>query len=99
MNTVTNRLKVIELYKKLLKTRNTIFENDNAQLAATITRLRNTFRENKNETDSQKIKELIKLGTDVNRLLRTSVYQTVKVSDTRFQLKIKPHMLVDDKIN
>jgi len=87
------RSKVLSLYKQLLKTRNTVFENDTKQLSATLTRLRKDFRANINLTDDKKIKEALKLGKDVNRLIRTEVYQVKKIDDKTFRLQVKPYML------
>jgi hypothetical protein len=40
--------------------------------------MRKEFRANQNQNDPQEIKKAIKLGNDVNRLLKTSVYQLAK---------------------
>lgn len=40
--------------------------------------MRKEFRSNLNKTDQQEIKKALKLGNDVNRLLKSSVYQIAK---------------------
>ena len=90
--------KVLSLYKQLYKTRSIVFKDDKPTLQKSLNRLRNDFRINKEQTNETKIKELLKVGKDVDRLLKTSLYQTVKREDKEntFTLRIKPHMLLDN---
>lgn len=100
MNKLNTYSKVIGLYKRLLITRNQIFQDDHQTLARSLARLRNEFRQNKNETDINKIEQLIKTGKEVDRLLRTSVLQTVKTEkENVYRLKIKPYMVQTNHIS
>jgi hypothetical protein len=92
--------KVLKLYKQLYITRNQTFQDDHVTLKNSLTRLRNEFRLNRNETNPDKIRELIKTGREVDKILRTSVLQTVKVNekDNTYQLRVKSYMLQDNHI-
>lgn len=95
-----NRSKVITLYKRLLKTRNQVFQGDTQTLNNSLTRLRNDFRANKEETDEKKIAQLIKTGKEVDRILRTQVLQTIKTEkENVFKLNVKDYMLTDNHIS
>jgi hypothetical protein len=100
MSNLNTYSKVLGLYKRLYITRNQIFQGDNQTLSKSLTRLRDEFRANLNETDSNKIEKLIKEGKEVDRLLRTSVLQTVKTDKPNvYRLKVKPYMIQDNHIS
>ncbi|XP_045432623.1 complex III assembly factor LYRM7 isoform X2 [Pipistrellus kuhlii] len=68
---------VLQLFKTLHRTRQQVFKNDTKALEAARIKINEEFKSNKNETSSKKIEELIKIGSDVELLLRTSVIQGI----------------------
>ncbi|XP_027460809.1 complex III assembly factor LYRM7 isoform X2 [Zalophus californianus] len=68
--------KVLQLFKTLHRTRQRVFKNDTRALEARI-KINEEFKNNKSETSPKKIEELIKIGSDVELLLRTSVIQGI----------------------
>uniref|UniRef100_A0A8C6WC89 Complex III assembly factor LYRM7 n=1 Tax=Nannospalax galili TaxID=1026970 RepID=A0A8C6WC89_NANGA len=68
---------VLQLFKTLHRTRQQVFKNDTRALEAARVKINEEFKNNKSETSPKKIKELIKMGFDVELLLRTSVIQGI----------------------
>ncbi|XP_020941078.1 complex III assembly factor LYRM7 isoform X2 [Sus scrofa] len=68
--------KVLRLFKTLHRTRQQVFKNDARALEARI-KINEEFKCNKSETSPKKIEELIKIGSDVELILRTSVIQGI----------------------
>jgi len=99
MNNSKYYLKVLDLYKQLLRTRTKTFQGDSAKLEDTLARIRNDFRANKSLNDDAKIKKLIKIGKEVNSLLESSVLQTTKVKENIYRLNVKSYMLKDNHIS
>lgn len=89
---------VLNLYKRLYKTRNQVFQDDINTLQSSLSRLRNDFRLNQGEKDQKKIEQLIKTGKEVDRILRTQVLQTIKLKEKPnvYQLKVKKYMLTEN---
>ncbi|XP_069340115.1 complex III assembly factor LYRM7 [Eulemur rufifrons] len=69
--------KVLQLFKTLHRTRQQVFKNDARALEAARIKINEEFKSNKNETSPKKIEELMKVGSDVELLLRTSVIQGI----------------------
>uniref|UniRef100_A0A5F5PWA7 Complex III assembly factor LYRM7 n=1 Tax=Equus caballus TaxID=9796 RepID=A0A5F5PWA7_HORSE len=69
--------KVLQLFKTLHRTRQQVFKNDARALEAARIKINEEFKSNKSETSPKKIEELIKIGSDVELLLRTSVIQGI----------------------
>uniref|UniRef100_A0ABI7YC80 Complex III assembly factor LYRM7 n=1 Tax=Felis catus TaxID=9685 RepID=A0ABI7YC80_FELCA len=69
--------KVLQLFKTLHRTRQQVFKNDTRALEAARIKINEEFKSNKSETSHKKIEELIKIGSDVELLLRTSVVQGI----------------------
>nr|XP_060493868.1 complex III assembly factor LYRM7 isoform X5 [Panthera onca] len=69
--------KVLQLFKTLHRTRQQVFKNDTRALEAARIKINEEFKSNKSETSPKKIEELIKIGSDVELLLRTSVVQGI----------------------
>ncbi|XP_062045204.1 complex III assembly factor LYRM7 isoform X2 [Lepus europaeus] len=68
--------KVLQLFKTLHRTRQQVFKNDARALEARI-KINEEFKSHKSETSPKKIEELMKIGSDVELLLRTSVIQGI----------------------
>nr|XP_054108553.1 complex III assembly factor LYRM7 isoform X8 [Callithrix jacchus] len=73
---MSHAVKVLQLFKTLHRTRQQVFKNDARALEARI-KINEEFKNNKNETSPEKIEELMKIGSDVELLLRTSVIQGI----------------------
>ncbi|KAG9487851.1 hypothetical protein GDO78_007577 [Eleutherodactylus coqui] len=71
------RMKVLNLFKALHRTRLNVFQNDLRALEAARQKINEEFQKNKNESAPEKISELLKIGQDVEILLRTTVIQGV----------------------
>ncbi|XP_066244174.1 complex III assembly factor LYRM7 isoform X1 [Saccopteryx leptura] len=69
--------KVLQLFKTLHRTRQQVFKNDTRALEAARIKINEEFKSNKSEASPKKIEELIKIGSDVELLLRTSVIQGI----------------------
>nr|XP_006131936.1 complex III assembly factor LYRM7 isoform X1 [Pelodiscus sinensis] len=70
-----SRTEVLKLFRTLHRTRQQVFKNDARALEAARQKINEEFRNNQNETSSERIAELMKIGSDVEVLLRTSVIQ------------------------
>uniref|UniRef100_G1NUT5 Complex III assembly factor LYRM7 n=1 Tax=Myotis lucifugus TaxID=59463 RepID=G1NUT5_MYOLU len=78
--------KVLQLFKRLHRTRQQVFKNDTRALEAARVKINEEFKSNKNEASSKKIEELIKIGSDVELLLRTSVVQGIHTDHNTLSL-------------
>ncbi|XP_021097454.1 complex III assembly factor LYRM7 isoform X2 [Heterocephalus glaber] len=68
---------VLQLFKTLHRTRQQVFQNDPRALEAARIKINEEFKSNKSETSPRKIEELMKIGSDVEVLFRTSVIQGI----------------------
>ncbi|XP_068780911.1 complex III assembly factor LYRM7-like isoform X5 [Struthio camelus] len=68
---------VLKLFKLLHRTRQEVFKNDTRALEAARQKINEEFKNNRNETSAAKINELMKIASDVEVILRTSVIQAV----------------------
>ncbi|XP_064222360.1 complex III assembly factor LYRM7 isoform X7 [Aotus nancymaae] len=74
---MSQAVKVLQLFKTLHRTRQQVFKNDARALEAARIKINEEFKNNKSETSPKKIEELMKIGSDVELLLRTSVVQGI----------------------
>ncbi|NXA24104.1 LYRM7 factor, partial [Ibidorhyncha struthersii] len=68
---------VLKLFKLLHRTRQEVFKNDTRALEAARQKINEEFKNNQEETSEEKINELLKIASDVEVILRTSVIQAV----------------------
>ncbi|XP_074426724.1 complex III assembly factor LYRM7 isoform X2 [Larus michahellis] len=68
---------VLKLFKLLHRTRQEVFKNDTRALEAARQKINEEFKNNQDETSEEKINELLKMASDVEVILRTSVIQAV----------------------
>ncbi|XP_017703344.1 PREDICTED: complex III assembly factor LYRM7-like isoform X3 [Rhinopithecus bieti] len=78
--------KVLQLFKTLHRTRQQVFKNDVRALEAARIKINEEFKNNKSETSPKKIEELMKIGSDVELLLRTSVIQGIHTDHNTLKL-------------
>ncbi|XP_049456400.1 complex III assembly factor LYRM7 [Epinephelus fuscoguttatus] len=88
------RLKVLSTFKALHRTRMAVFKDDDRALTAARLKINEEFRKNKNETSEENINKMIKMGSDVEIVLRESVLQMEHVGDKKLLLRPREsHML------
>ncbi|XP_033469356.1 complex III assembly factor LYRM7 [Epinephelus lanceolatus] len=88
------RLKVLSTFKALHRTRLAVFKDDDRALTAARLKINEEFRKNKNETSEENINKMIKMGSDVEIVLRESVLQMEHIGDKKLLLRPREsHML------
>ncbi|XP_018099754.1 complex III assembly factor LYRM7-like isoform X1 [Xenopus laevis] len=90
------KMKVLKLFKTLHRTRQSVFQNDHRALEAARQSINEEFKKNKIECSSTKISELLKFGTDVEILLRTSVVQGIHKDSNTLVLQARRDLLLDN---
>ncbi|XP_037595867.1 complex III assembly factor LYRM7 isoform X4 [Cebus imitator] len=88
-------VKVLQLFKALHRTRQQVFRNDARALEARI-KINEEFKNNKSETSPKKIEELMKIGSDVELLLRTSVIQGIHTGHNTLKLVPRKDLLIEN---
>uniref|UniRef100_A0A8C8RYQ1 Complex III assembly factor LYRM7 n=1 Tax=Pelusios castaneus TaxID=367368 RepID=A0A8C8RYQ1_9SAUR len=91
-----SRAEVLKLFRTLHRTRQLVFKNDAKALEAARQKINEEFRNNQNETSSERIAELMKIGSDVEVLLRTSVMQALHTGSDRLLLIPRKDLLLDN---
>ncbi|XP_069447727.1 complex III assembly factor LYRM7 isoform X2 [Ovis canadensis] len=86
---------VLQLFKTLHRTRQQVFKNDARALEARI-KINEEFKCNKTETSPKKIEELIKIGSDVELILRTSVIQGIHTDHNTLKLVPRKDLLIEN---
>ncbi|KAL3971847.1 collagen type VI alpha [Sarotherodon galilaeus] len=90
------RLKVLGVFKTLHRTRMAVFKDDHRALTAARLKINEEFRKNKNETSEENIQKLIKMGSDVDIVLRQSVVQMEHVAENRLLLRPRKDLLLEN---
>ncbi|XP_028660712.1 complex III assembly factor LYRM7 [Erpetoichthys calabaricus] len=93
---MASRLKVLRLFKTLHRTRESVFRDDTRALEAARKKINEEFKKNKNETSLETINQMMKLASDVEIVLRTSVIQGVHVADNKLLLRPRRDVLQDN---
>ncbi|XP_003463837.1 complex III assembly factor LYRM7 isoform X1 [Cavia porcellus] len=88
--------KVLQLFKTLHRTRQQVFKNDARALEAARIKINEEFKSHKSEASPKKIEELMKIGSDVELLLRTSVIQGIHTDHNTLQLVPRKDLLVEN---
>ncbi|XP_030625391.1 complex III assembly factor LYRM7 [Chanos chanos] len=91
-----SRLKVLRVFKALHRTRMEVFKDDHRALTAARLKINEEFRKNKHETSEENIKKMIKIGSDVEAILRTSVVQGEHIGDNRIMLRPRESLLLEN---
>ncbi|XP_037657905.1 complex III assembly factor LYRM7 isoform X1 [Choloepus didactylus] len=87
---------VLQLFKTLHRTRQQVFKNDTRALEAARIKINEEFKNNKSETSPKKIEELMKIGSDVELFLRTSVIQGVHTDHNTLKLVPRKDLLIEN---
>ncbi|KAM6362843.1 complex III assembly factor LYRM7 isoform 1-T1 [Pluvialis apricaria] len=80
---MARRGQVLKLFKLLHRTRQEVFKNDTRALEAARQKINEEFKNNQDETSEEKINELLKIASDIEVILRTSVIQAVHTDSDR----------------
>lgn len=88
--------KVLQLFKTLHRTRQQVFKNDTRALEAARIKINEEFKSNKDEVSSKKIEELIKIASDVELLLRTSVIQGIHTDHDTLKLVPRKDLFLEN---
>ncbi|XP_064591713.1 complex III assembly factor LYRM7 [Zonotrichia leucophrys gambelii] len=91
-----SRGQVLKLFKLLHRTRQEVFKNDTKALEAARQKINEEFRNNRDETSEEKINELLKIASDVEVILRTSVIQAVHTDSDKIVLIPRKDLLQDN---
>ncbi|XP_011498825.1 PREDICTED: complex III assembly factor LYRM7 [Ceratosolen solmsi marchali] len=92
------RAEVLRIYKKLHRTRQEIFQQDEHALTVLRRKLYEEFKKNKNVTDESSIKELIKFANEVDHEFRTTVIQICEKRPGVFEARITEYTQMHDNI-
>lgn len=86
----------LRLFKLLHRTRQEVFKNDTRALEAARQKINEEFKNNQSETSEEKINELLKIASDVEVILRTSVIQAVHTDSDKILLLPRKDLLQDN---
>ncbi|XP_015233691.1 PREDICTED: complex III assembly factor LYRM7 [Cyprinodon variegatus] len=90
------RLKVLSVFKKLHRTRVDVFKDDTRALTAARFKINEEFKKNKNETSEENIEKMIKMGSDVEAVLRETVLQVEHVEENKLLLRPRDGLLLEN---
>ncbi|XP_048787218.1 complex III assembly factor LYRM7 isoform X1 [Lagopus muta] len=94
--TLLGTREALRLFKLLHRTRQEVFKNDTRALEAARQKINEEFRNNQSETSEEKINELLKIASDVEVILRTSVIQAVHTDSNKILLLPRKDLLQDN---
>ncbi|XP_037535529.1 complex III assembly factor LYRM7 [Nematolebias whitei] len=90
------RLKVLNVFKRLHRTRIDVFRDDERALTAARLKINGEFKKNKNETSEENIQQMIKMGSDVETVLRETVLQVEHVGENKLLLRPRESLLLEN---
>ncbi|XP_010741017.2 complex III assembly factor LYRM7 [Larimichthys crocea] len=90
------RLKVLSVFKELHRTRMAVFKDDSRTLTAARLKINEEFRKNKDETSEENIQKMIKMGSDVEAVLRQGVLQMEHVGEDTLLLRPRESLLLEN---
>lgn len=89
-----SRVKVLQLFKSLHRTRQDVFRGDNQALEAARLKINSEFRSHVTESSPEQITKLLKLGSDVEVILRKTVIQGVHTNHNTILLRPREDVLL-----
>ncbi|CAN9499625.1 unnamed protein product [Ophioblennius macclurei] len=93
---MATRLKVLRVFKTLHRTRMEVFKDDHRALTAARLKINEEFRKNKEETSEENIQKMIKMGSDVEIVLRETVLQMEHVGDQTLMLRPRESLMLEN---
>nr|XP_048293660.1 complex III assembly factor LYRM7 isoform X1 [Myodes glareolus] len=88
--------RVLQLFRTLHRTRQQVFKNDKRALEAARVKINEEFKKHKSEASPEKIEEMLKVGSDVELLLRTSVIQGIHTDHNTLKLVPRKDLLTEN---
>ncbi|GAB1607558.1 complex III assembly factor LYRM7-like [Argonauta hians] len=83
-----SRKHVIDVFRRLHRTRRKVFQNDSMALEASKVKINQEFRKNLNQTDNGEIQKLLKIAVDAEVILRTQVVQAEEMTPGVYRAKL-----------
>ncbi|XP_046339829.1 complex III assembly factor LYRM7-like [Haliotis rufescens] len=83
-----SRAKVLSVFRSLHRARKKVFQGDGVALAVGRSKINDEFRKHTQETDANKIKELITVAEDSEKLLKKTVVQGKAREDGTYEIRI-----------
>ncbi|XP_060765548.1 complex III assembly factor LYRM7 [Neoarius graeffei] len=93
---MATRLKVLQTFKALHRTRMTVFKDDDRALTAARLKINEEFKKNKNETSEETIQQMIKMSRAVETVLRENVLQAEHVGENKLVLRPRESLLLEN---
>uniref|UniRef100_UPI0037E8394F complex III assembly factor LYRM7 n=1 Tax=Semicossyphus pulcher TaxID=241346 RepID=UPI0037E8394F len=93
---MSTRLKVLRVFKTLHRTRLAVFKDDENAMTAARLKINEEFRKNKSETSEENIQKMIKMGSDVEVVLRETVLQMEHVGKDTLVLRPRESLLLEN---
>ncbi|XP_076016583.1 complex III assembly factor LYRM7 [Genypterus blacodes] len=90
------RLKVLSVFKSLHRTRIDVFKDDHRALTAARVKINEEFQKNKNEASEENINKMIKMGSDVEAVLRQTVLQMEHVDEKTLLLRPRDGLMLEN---
>ncbi|XP_029306437.1 complex III assembly factor LYRM7 isoform X1 [Cottoperca gobio] len=90
------RLKILSTFKALHRTRMAVFKEDDRALTAARLQINEEYQKNKNETSEENIKKMMKMGSDVEAVLREGVLQMEHVGENKLLLRPRESLLLEN---
>ncbi|XP_026864828.2 complex III assembly factor LYRM7 [Electrophorus electricus] len=90
------RLKVLQTFKALHRTRMNVFKDDDIALTAARLKINEEFKKNKNEISEENIQQMIKMGKAVETVLRENVLQAEHVGENKLVLRPRESLLLEN---
>lgn len=73
-----------------------VFKEDEKALTAARLKINEAFRKNQDETSEENINKMIKMGKDVETVLRLTVIQAEHVAEHTIQLRPRESLLLEN---
>ncbi|CAG6016630.1 unnamed protein product [Menidia menidia] len=89
-------MQALSVFKSLHRTRMAVFRDDDRALTAARFKINEEFRKNKNETSEENIQKMIKMGTDVEAVLRQAVLQVEHVGEEKLLLRPRESLMLEN---
>ncbi|XP_045476623.1 complex III assembly factor LYRM7 [Harmonia axyridis] len=92
------RKQVLQSFKSLHKAGKIVFDGDLAALEKIRLKINDEYKKHKNISDGNKIQEMIKFATEVEKELKSSVIQAVEVAPRKYEAKIRTETVKLDNV-
>ncbi|XP_029306438.1 complex III assembly factor LYRM7 isoform X2 [Cottoperca gobio] len=73
-----------------------VFKEDDRALTAARLQINEEYQKNKNETSEENIKKMMKMGSDVEAVLREGVLQMEHVGENKLLLRPRESLLLEN---